>query len=137
MNKKKQNILISIISIIGVSIILLMFYFSNKNKIVGNDDQSYKISFKVYYIEEELVIDDILTFNENETLLSLMERTYEITTRKDAVSDAVLSINSYTTDFTTSYFSLYIDGKYSSIGAKNITLTGGLNVEWKYKTIWA
>ena len=78
MNKKKQNILISIISIIGVSIILLMFYFSNKNKIVGNDDQSYKISFKVYYIEEQLVIDDILTFNENETLLSLMERTYEI-----------------------------------------------------------
>ena len=64
-----------------------------------------------------------------------MERTYEITTKKDAVSDAVLSINSYTTDFTTSYFSLYIDGKYSSIGAKNITLTGGLNVEWKYKII--
>lgn len=135
MDKKKQNILISIISIIGVAIILLMFYISGKNKSFGNDDASYQIAFKVYYVNDELVIDDTLTFTENETLLELMERSYDITTKKDAVSDAVVSIDSYTTDFTSSYFSLYINGEYSPIGAKNIILTGGLLVEWKYKKI--
>ena len=135
MDKKKQNVLISIISIIGVAIILLMFYISGKNKSFGNDDASYQIAFKVYYVNDELVIDDTLTFTENETLLELMERSYDITTKKDAVSDAVVSIDSYTTDFTSSYFSLYINGEYSPIGAKNIILTGGLLVEWKYKKI--
>lgn len=135
MDKKKQNVLISIISIIGVAIILLMFYISGKNKSFGNDDASYQIAFKVYYVNDELVIDDTLTFTENETLLELMERSYDITTKKDAVSDAVVSIDSYTTDFTSCYFSLYINGEYSPIGAKNIILTGGLLVEWKYKKI--
>ena len=104
---------------------------SSLNKTVAEDDNSYTISFKVYYQDNELVIDDTLTFNEDETLLELMERTYEITVKKDSVSDAVLSINNYTSDFTKSYFSLYINGVYSSTGAKNIVLTGGLNVEWK------
>ena len=135
MNKKMQNVLISIISIIGVAIILLMLHFADKNRTLGEDDNSYQISLKVYYVDDELVIDDQLTFNENETLLELMERTYEVKTRKDSVSTIVLSIDSYTTDFTTSYFSLYIDGVYSSIGAKDIILTGGLNVEWKWKKI--
>ena len=78
------------------------------------------------------VKDDTLTFNEDETLLSLMERTYKITTRKDGLTYAVLSINEYTSDFYSSYFSLYIDGKYSSVGANSIILTGGLSVEWKW-----
>ena len=73
---------------------------------------------------------------EDETLLELMERTYKIQTRKDAVSTIILSIETYTTDFISSYFSLYIDGTYSSIGARDIKLTGGLNVEWVWKTIW-
>ena len=135
MDKKKQNILISIISIIGVAIILLMLHFANLDKTLGDDDNTYTISFKVYYTDNELVIDDNLTFNEDETLLELMERTYKIQTRKDAVSTIVLSIESYTSDFVTSYFSLYIDGTYSSIGARDIKLTGGLNVEWVWKTI--
>ena len=135
MDKKKQNILISIISIISVAIILLMLHFANLDKTLGDDDNTYTISFKVYYTDNELVIDDNLTFNEDETLLELMERTYKIQTRKDAVSTIVLSIESYTSDFVTSYFSLYIDGTYSSIGARDIKLTGGLNVEWVWKTI--
>lgn len=135
MDKNKQNILISIISIIGVAIILLMLHFANLDKTLGDDDNTYTISFKVYYTDNELVIDDNLTFNEDETLLELMERTYKIQTRKDAVSTIVLSIESYTSDFVTSYFSLYIDGTYSSIGARDIKLTGGLNVEWVWKTI--
>ena len=135
MDKKKQNILISIISIIGVAIILLMLHFANLDKTLGEDDNTYTISFKVYYMDNELVIDDNLTFNEDETLLELMERTYKIETRKDAVSTMVLSIESYTTDTISSYFSLYINGTYSSIGARDIKLTGGLNVEWVWKTI--
>ena len=136
MNSKKQNTLISIISVVCIAIILAMFYIANLNKTVGEDDNSNTITLKVYYTDNELVIDDTLTFYENETLLSLMKRTYEITTKDDNVSEAILSINSYTSDFVTSYFSLYIDGVYSAVGAKNITLTGGLNVEWKWKTIW-
>ena len=135
MNSKKQNTLISIISVVCIAIILAMFYIANLNKTVGEDDNSNTITLKVYYTDNELVIDDTLTFYENETLLSLMKRTYEITTKDDNVSEAILSINSYTSDFVTSYFSLYIDGVYSAVGAKNITLTGGLNVEWKWKTI--
>ena len=135
MDKKKQNILISIISIIGVAIILLMLHFANLDKTLGEDDNTYTISFKVYYTENTLVIDDTLTFNEDETLLELMERTYKIETRKDAVSTMILSIESYTTDTISSYFSLYINGTYSSIGARDIKLTGGLNVEWVWKTI--
>lgn len=133
MDKKvKQNILIAIISIIGVAIIVLMLFISNANKKMGEDDNSYTITLKVYYENNELVIDDTLTFNEDETLLSLMERTYKITTRKDGLTYAVLSINEYTSDFYSSYFSLYIDGKYSSVGANSIILTGGLSVEWKW-----
>ena len=135
MDKKKQNILISIISIIGVAIILLMLHFANLDKTLGEDDNTYTISFKVYYTENTLVIDDTLTFNEDETLLELMDRTYKIETRKDAVSTMILSIESYTTDTISSYFSLYINGTYSSIGARDIKLTGGLNVEWVWKTI--
>ena len=132
MDKKKQNILIGIISVIGVAIIVLMLFLTGKNQVLGNDDNTYKFSFKVYYEDNALVIDDILEFEENETLLEVMERNYEITVRKDAVSTAVLSIDSYTSDFTTSYFSLYINGTYSSIGPKDIILTGGLEVEWKW-----
>ena len=110
MNSKKQNILISIISVVCIAIILAMFYIANLNKTVGEDDNSNTITLKVYYTDNELVIDDTLTFYENETLLSLMKRTYEITTKDDNVSEAILSINSYTSDFVTSYFSLYIDG---------------------------
>lgn len=131
MDKKKQNILIAIISVIGIAIILLMLHISSINRTVGQDDNSNTISLKVYYQDNSLVIDDTLTFNENETLLSLMERTYEITTRKDATNYAVLSIDSYTSDFVTSYFSLYVNGTYSSIGANDLILTGGLQVEWK------
>ena len=60
-----------------------------------------------------------------------MERTYEITTKQDAVSIAILSIDEYTSNFTSSYFSLYVNGTYSAIGAKDLLLTGGLLVEWK------
>ena len=135
MDKKKQNILISIISIIGVAIILLMLHIANKDKTLGEDDNTNSISFKVYYENNELVIDDTLKFNEDETLLQLMERSYEIETKADGVGTIVLSIESYTSDFTSSYFSLYIDGVYSSVGAKNIKLTGGLDVEWIWKEI--
>ena len=135
MDKKKQNILISIISIIGVAIILLMLHIANKDKTLGEDDNTNTISFKVYYENNELVINDTLSFIEDETLLQIMERSYDIKTKVDSVSTIVLSIESYTSDFTSSYFSLYIDGVYSSVGAKNIKLTGGLNVEWVWKTI--
>ena len=132
MDKKKQNVLVGIISVIGVAIIVLMLFISSLNKTVAEDDNSYTINLKVYYENNELVIDDTLTFNENETLLSLMERTYEITTKQDAVSIAILSIDEYTSDFTSSYFSLYVNGTYSAIGAKDLLLTGGLLVEWKW-----
>ena len=135
MNKKKQNILISIISVIGVAIILLMLHIANKDKTLGEDDNTNTISFKVYYENNELVIDDVLKFNEDETLLQLMERSYDIETKVDSVSTIILSIESYTFDFTSSFFSLYIDGVYSSVGAKNIKLTGGLDVEWVWKKI--
>lgn len=131
MDKKKQNILIGIISVIGVAIIVLMLFLSQLDKKVAEDDNTYTITLKVYYENDELVIDDTLTFEENETLLSLMDRTYEITTRQDAVSIAILSINEYASDFTHSYFSLYVNGTYSAIGAKDLILTGGLLVEWK------
>lgn len=135
MNKKKQNILISIISVIGVAIILLILHIANKDKTLGEDDNTNTISFKVYYENNELVIDDTLKFNEDETLLQLMERSYDIETKVDSVSTIILSIESYTSDFTSSFFSLYIDGVYSSVGAKNIKLTGGLDVEWVWKKI--
>ena len=135
MNKKKQNILISIISVIGVAIILLMLHIANKDKTLGEDDNTNTISFKVYYENNELVIDDTLKFNEDETLLQLMERSYDIETKVDSVSTIILSIESYTSDFTSSFFSLYIDGVYSSVGAKNIKLTGELDVEWVWKKI--
>ena len=135
MNNKSQNVLISIISVIGVAIILLMFYIANLNKTLGEDDNSYQISFKVYYIDNELVIDETLTFNENETLLELMNRTHQITTKVDNGSPMVLSIDEYSTDAKSCYFSLYVDGVYSSFGAKGITLTGGLSVEWIYKEL--
>lgn len=131
MDKKKQNILIGIISVIGVAIIVLMLFISQLDKRVAEDDNTYTITLKVYYENDELVIDDTLTFEENETLLSLMDRTYEITTRQDAVSIAILSINEYESDFIHSYFSLYVNGTYSAIGAKDLILTGGLLVEWK------
>lgn len=132
MDKKKQNILIEIISVIGVAIIVLMLFLMGKDQVLGNDDNTYRFSFKVYYEDNALVIDDILEFEENETLLQVMEKNYTITTKKDAVSTAVLSIDSYTSDFTTSYFSLYINGTYSATGPKDIILTGGLEVEWKW-----
>ena len=135
MDKKKENILISIVSIVGVAIIVLMMFIAQKDKTVGEDDNSYNISLKVYYVENELVIDDTLTFQKDETLLELMDRTYDIETKTDSVSTIILSIESYTTDFVSSYFSLYINGVYSSIGAKDLKLTGGLNVEWVYKKI--
>ena len=132
MDKKKQNILIGIISVIGVAIIVLMLFISQLDKKVAEDDNTYTITLKVYYENDELVIDDTLDFKENETLLSLMDRTYEITTRQDAVGSAILSINEYTSDFVNSYFSLYVNGTYSAVGAKDLILTGGLLVEWKW-----
>ena len=132
MDKKKQNILTGIISIIGVAIIVLMLFIAGKDRTFGEDDNTNTITFKVYYEDNALVIDDTLTFEEDETLLSLMERTYTITTRKDGSVYAVLSIDSYTSDFYNSYFSLYLDGTYSPIGANDLILTGGLIVEWKW-----
>lgn len=132
MNKKKQNILVGIICLIGVAIIVLMLHLSGKEVEVGSNDYSETFTLKVYYQDNSLVIDDVLEFNENETLLSVMERNYEITTRKDGANYAILSINEYKSDFMNSYFSLYINGKYSSIGANSLIVTGGLEVEWKW-----
>ena len=53
-------------------------------------------------------------------------------TRKDGATYAILSINSYTSDFYSSYFSLYVNGTYSSVGSNDLILTGGLNIEWKW-----
>lgn len=131
MDKKKQNILIGIISVIGVAIIVLMLFISGKDRVLGNDDYTYKFSLKVYYENNELVIDDILEFEENETLLEVMERNYTLTLKKDVNCTAVLSINSYTSDFFSNYFSLYVNGTYTVVGPKEIILTGGLEVEWK------
>lgn len=130
MDKKKQNILIIILSIISIVIIILMFVLINKNQSLGNGDGSNQISFKVNY-ENEIVIDDTLSFKENESLYSLMERTYEIEVKQDGSMYAILSINEYKTDFVTSYFSLYVNGTYSTIGAKQLTLSGGMEIEWK------
>lgn len=132
MNKKKQNVLVGIICLIGVAIIVLMLHLSGKEVEVGSDDYSETFTLKVYYQDNSLVIDDVLEFNENETLLEVMERNYEITTRKDGANYAVLSINEYTSNFVTSYFSLYVNGKYSSIGANSLKVTGGLDIEWKW-----
>lgn len=132
MNKKKQNILVGIICLIGVAIIVLMLHLSGKEVEVGSDDYSETFTLKVYYQDNSLVIDDVLEFNENETLLSVMERNYEITTRKDGANYAVLSINQYTSDFVASYFSLYVNGTYSSVGASSLIVTGGLEIEWKW-----
>ena len=132
MNNKKQNILVGIISIIGVAIIVLMLFLTGKDRILGNDDNTNQITFKVYYEDNSLVIDEVLKFNEKETLLSLMERTHTLTTRKDGSVYAVLSIDSYTSDFMSSYFSLYVDGAYSPVGANDLILTGGLLIEWKW-----
>ena len=43
-------------------------------------------------------------------------------------------IDSYTTDFVSSYFSLYVNNNVSMTGPKNIILTGGL-LEWKWTKI--
>ena len=132
MSNKKQNVLIAIISVIGVAIIILMLHISGKDKTLGQDDGSESITLKVYYEDNQLVIDDTLTFNENETLLSLMDRTYDIKTKVNGDNIAILSIETYHSDFYSSYFALYVDGTYSPSGAKDLILTGGLTVEWKW-----
>ena len=132
MDKKKQNVLIGIISVIGVAIIVLMLFLTGQDKVLGNDDYTYRFTCKVYYENNELVINDVLEFEENDTLLDAMEKNYTITTQKNGNNIAILSINSYTSDFKKSYFSLYINGTYSVYGANEIILTGGLEVEWKW-----
>ena len=136
MDKKKQNVLIGLVSILGVILMLLMLLLSGKDKILGVDDKTNTFTFKVYYHDNILVIDDVLEFEENETLLEVMEKNYKITTKKDVVNTALLSIDSYTTYFVSSYFSLYVNNNLSMTGPKNIILTGGLLVEWKWTEIW-
>ena len=58
MDKKKQNILVGIICIIGVAIIVLMLFLSSKDRTVADDDNTNQITLKVYYENNELVIDD-------------------------------------------------------------------------------
>ena len=66
MDKKKQNILIGIISVIGVAIIVLMLFLSQLDKKVAEDDNTYTITLKVYYENDELVSFYVCTDAEGE-----------------------------------------------------------------------
>lgn len=132
---KIRNIIIeAIVSIICIGLIVTIFIWQkNKNNNITNEVG--QISFKVIFKDDELVIDDIIKFFENDNLFDLLNDKYELVYDENIYGHTIYSINGYATDFTTDYFSIMINGTYATTGIDGIELIDGEVIEFVWQEI--
>lgn len=139
---KKKTIINSIVTIVGIAIIVFVFKYI-KNPPTGGSSSSIDsgrlpvFTFRVFYGEEAPVIDRNITYLWNQKLFDIMDEEYEnrITYKNDAMGRIFLSIDDYTSDWNTSYFALYINGTYSTVSGEHYIVNDGDVIEWMWKTI--
>lgn len=145
MKKTLKRILIDIIvGILCIGIITgILIYEKQKNKTNEYDENNAKSTIVLCLYDEngEQRINDTLKFTDGESIYNIIERNYNATYKENAVGKALLSINEYSTDFTSSYFAFYIklDGEdgftYSNYGVERVKAQDKMEVEFRWTKI--
>lgn len=132
---KIRNIIIEVfVGLLCIGLIIgIIFWQKAKNNKVA--DSKGEIEFIVVYKNDEKVIDDKIKFKEEDTLFSLLDRTYTLVSDNGAYGHTIYTINGYETDFSASYFSIMINGEYATTGIDGIELVDGEVIEFVWQEI--
>lgn len=96
---------------------------------------------------DEVVLDDTLSFEADESLYDLMNREYDLVCAnasyqasdecKDLLfgSPVILGIEDVMTDWNNRYFAIYINDEYSTLGVNNLILEDGDVVRFEVSTV--
>ncbi len=134
----KKMILSFIVIAISAS---LYFYFSQAS---DDGDKLGEITIKVYDENNSLVIEDTISFTDENTLFDVLtenytigcaDRHYKIDYDCEFISinsHIILAINDVETDWYGSYLQIFIDGSPSNYGVDLINITDNSVYEFKY-----
>lgn len=140
MNKILVKILISIFA--AIALLLVFFLMINR----GSDSYG-NIDFILYNENEEIVIEDQLSFNEGDTLFDVLNREYDLVCadsnyqRDETCSHqfingyVLLEIEEVSSNWYDSVLSIYINGELANYGVSLIELEDGDLIEIK-RTIY-
>ena len=133
MKIKKETVIKIIISLVLVIIgLVILFLLSNKETPNG---EIGKIHFILVNSQEEEVYNEYFDFTEDDNLLALLEKHYNIEYKTDIYGSVLYSISPVSTDFKTSFLAIYVNTKFSNQGISNIVLENNMEIKIVEKKI--
>lgn len=115
----KKNIIKLIVTIVLVLIGVACYMIFMQEK---TSDDSGIVYFTLIDIDGNVVIDDTLTYEENDTLFEVISRNYEVESEKSQYGQYLYSIDEVKTNTFDTYLALYVDDKYAETGISFIKL---------------
>jgi len=132
----KKIIIDGIIGVLCIGLIIGIFAFlehKTKSSEYDSNNEIGSISLKVYYKDDELVIDEKIPFTEGETIYHILNRTHSLECIDSVgVGKGILVIDQYKSNWYDNYFVLYVNGTYSSEGTEIIKAIDGMEI----KLVW-
>lgn len=132
--------------VITVGIIALAIASFFINDLLRNPDDQGEVQVIVVNQLDEIVHDDILVFDEGDTLLSLLDEHYDLACanaqyKADECDNTpffgniILEIGPVETDWLNTYIGIYVNGEYSSYGIDDISLQDGDVYQFEYTVV--
>lgn len=129
MKDKKQLLISLLLTIIAISILFITLLI---NSYKDGDDQKGKI---IVEIESELndKIVETITFNEDDTLIKILEAEYKNVVIENGMLMSIEELN--TPSDWSEYIAIYVDDKLSSVGILDIKLVDGMKLTLKLEEL--
>ena len=141
-----MKIVVSLLVLIAMT--GLWLFVQSLNPYSDGDDEG-TIVIRLIDHEGLIVLEDEHSFGEGDTLLSLLEKHYEIRTAKQALGTIILDFESVKTDFFEAFIYIHIEGilyvngepkemtgKMLSLGIDSIPLIDGNVYVFEYRIPW-
>lgn len=126
------------------TIFILVFAFGGFLILQNQEDDHQAGQVKILVHDgEEIVIEDTVSFSEGETLFDILDGSYDLLCANASYqptedckeimfgSPVILGVEGVLTNWTSSYFAIYINDDYSTLGVGNIYLEDGDMVQLK------
>ncbi len=129
----KKLIIKILVSWILIGITVGTFFIVNN---LRKGDSIGTVNIKLYDIDEKLISDKNIGYNEDEKLIDLLEKNYKVRTSTSIYGYILLDIDDIKTDFKTTYIAIYVDDNYSNVGISGIVLYDGMRIAFKEMVIY-
>jgi hypothetical protein len=129
----KKLIIKILVSLILIGITVGTFFIVNN---LRKGDSIGTVNIKLYDIDEKLISDKNIGYNEDEKLIDLLEKNYKVRTSTSIYGYILLDIDDIKTDFKTTYIAIYVDDNYSNVGISGIILYDGMRIAFKEMVIY-